>query len=296
MLSHPEPRHLSVQCASPAGLHDMAYVEWGDAANPNVLVCVHGLSRVGRDFDRLAKALANHYRVVCPDVVGRGASGRLANPLLYGVPQYVSDMVTLIARLNVPQVDWFGTSMGGLIGMSLAGLADSPIARGRKLIVNDVGPTLDPAALTRIGQYIGVPRTFASVEEATAAVKITSASFGLRTEAEWRELTELVIRKNDDGSYRLHYDMRIGDAFRAVTPQQAQAGEQALWALWANIKADTLVVRGAQSDLLSPATLQRMLDTNPLATAVEIEGVGHAPMFWHDDQIQIAKLFYLAGT
>ncbi|MGL4574955.1 MAG: alpha/beta fold hydrolase [Burkholderiaceae bacterium] len=296
MLSHPEPRHHTVQCASPSGLHHMAYVEWGDAANPDVLVCVHGLSRVGRDFDRLAKALANHYRVVCPDVVGRGASGRLANPLLYGVPQYVSDMVTLIARLNVPQVDWFGTSMGGLIGMSLAGLPDSPIARGRKLLINDVGPTLDPAALTRIGQYIGVPRTFASVEEATAAVKITSASFGLRTDVQWRELAELVIRKNDDGTYRLHYDMRIGDAFRTTTLEQAQAGEQVLWNLWANIKADTLVVRGAQSDLLSPATLQRMLDTNPLASSAEIAGVGHAPMFWGEDQIQIAKQFFLAST
>jgi pimeloyl-ACP methyl ester carboxylesterase len=288
-----EPRQYTVQCASASGLHHMAYVEWGDPTNQRVLVCVHGLSRVGRDFDRLAQALSSHYRVVCPDVVGRGASGRLVNPMLYGVPQYVSDMVTLIARLNVPHVDWFGTSMGGLIGMSLAGLPDSPIKRGGKMVINDVGPTLDPAAIGRIGQYIGVPRTFTSIDEAVAAIKITSASFGLRSEAHWRELAELVIRKNDDGTWRLHYDMRIGDAFRAATPAQAAAGEQALWALWANIKADMLVVRGAQSDLLSRETLQRMLDTNPFARSIELTGVGHAPMFWDADQIEIAKQFFL---
>jgi pimeloyl-ACP methyl ester carboxylesterase len=291
-----QPRQHTVQCASPAGLHHMAYVEWGDPANPRVLVCVHGLSRVGRDFDRLARALAHEYRVVCPDVVGRGASGWLANPMLYGIAQYVSDMVTLIARLNVPQVDWFGTSMGGLIGMSLAGLADSPIKRHGKMIVNDVGPAIEAAALQRIGSYIGIARTFGSVDEAVAAIKLTSASFGLKTEAHWRELAELVIRKNDDGTYRLHYDMRIGDAFRAATPEAAAAGEKLLWNLWANIKADVLVVRGEQSDLLSRATLQHMLDSNPLAKSVEIAGVGHAPMFWDEDQIKIAKDFFLKGT
>lgn len=291
-----QPRQHAVQCISPSGLHHMAYVEWGDPANPRVLVCVHGLSRVGRDFDYLARELSTHYRVVCPDMVGRGASGWLANPMLYGIAQYVSDMVTLIARLNVPQVDWFGTSMGGLIGMSLAGLPDSPIKRHGKILVNDVGPTIEAKALQRIGAYIGIARTFATLEEAVAAIKVVSASFGLKTEAQWRELAELVLRKNDDGTYRLHYDMRIGDAFRAVTPEAAAAGEKVLWNLWANIKADVLVVRGAQSDLLSRATVQRMLDSNPLASSVEIPEVGHAPMFWDEEQIKIAKDFFLKGV
>jgi pimeloyl-ACP methyl ester carboxylesterase len=273
----------------------MAYVEWGDPANPRVLVCVHGLSRVGRDFDPLARALSAHYRVVCPDVVGRGASSWLANPMLYGMPQYVSDMVTLIARLNVTQVDWFGTSMGGLIGMILAGLENSPIKRHCKMLVNDVGPAIEAAALARIGSYIGVAKTFATLDEGVAAMQSISAPFGLKTDAQWRTLAELVLRQNADGTWRMHYDPRIGDAFRALTPEQAALGESALWNSWANIKADLLVVRGTQSDLLAPATLQRMLDSNPLARSVEIAGVGHAPMFWDADQIKLATDFFLKG-
>jgi pimeloyl-ACP methyl ester carboxylesterase len=154
----------SVQCISAAGLHRMAYKQWGDPDNQKVLVCVHGVTRVGDDFDALASALSDHYRVVCPDVVGRGRSGKLRNPLLYQIPQYVSDMVTLVARVTANSddgaVDWFGTSMGGLIGMALASLPDNPI---RKLVLNDIGPTLDPAALRRIGDYIGQDLRFKSL-------------------------------------------------------------------------------------------------------------------------------------
>ena len=129
-------REQSVQCISPAGLHRMAYTEWGEPDNPKVLVCVHGLTRSGRDFDFLAERLAGEYRVVCPDVVGRGRSDWLKNKALYGVPQYAADMVTLLARLNVDSVHWLGTSMGGLIGMALAAQENTPIAR---LVLNDVG-------------------------------------------------------------------------------------------------------------------------------------------------------------
>jgi pimeloyl-ACP methyl ester carboxylesterase len=172
-----EARIKSVQCISPAGLHRMAYKEWGDPANQNVLVCVHGVTRVGDDFDSLARALSDHYRVVCPDVVGRGRSGRLRNPQLYQIPQYVSDMVTLVARVTANSdggaVDWFGTSMGGLIGMGLASLPDNPV---RKLVLNDIGPTLDPAALQRIGDYIGQDLRFKSFDEGAAFVREVSAS------------------------------------------------------------------------------------------------------------------------
>jgi pimeloyl-ACP methyl ester carboxylesterase len=290
-----QPRQYHVQCISPAGLHTMAYVEWGDPANPRVLVCVHGLSRMGRDFDPLARALCGHYRVVCPDVVGRGASGRLADAAFYSIPQYVSDMVTLIARLNVQQVDWFGTSMGGLIGLGLGGLENSPIKRHGKMLLNDVGPAIEAEALQRIGSYVGVVRSFATLEEGIAAVKAVSVPFALKTEAQWHEFAMLMLRPQDDGTYRLHYDPRIGDAFRATTPEVAAAGEQLLWRYWANIKADVLIARGEHSDLLSRTTLQRMLDSNPLAHSVEIAGVGHAPMFWDADQLEIAKNFFLKG-
>src|SRR5450830_1532851 len=179
----------SVQCISPAGLHRMAYKEWGDPANPRVLVCVHGVTRVGDDFDALAANLSDLYRVVCPDVVGRGRSGRLRNPMFYAIPQYVSDMVTLVARVtaNSPEgeakVDWFGTSMGGLIGMVLAGQPEAPIG---KLVLNDIGPTLDPVAMQRIAAYIAQELSFDSFEQGKQFVREVSASFGAHTDAPLR--------------------------------------------------------------------------------------------------------------
>jgi pimeloyl-ACP methyl ester carboxylesterase len=285
----PVPRFDSVQCLSPAGLHRMAYAEWGDPRNPRVLVCVHGLTRLGRDFDRLARALADVYRVVCPDVVGRGRSDWLREPMHYGVPQYVADMVTLLARLNATTVHWVGTSMGGLIGISLAGLQDSPISR---LVINDVGPRLDAAALARIGSYVGAPVRFGSVDEAIDYVMRVAAPFGLRTREEWREIAEPSLRADGDG-WVLHYDPRIAEPFKAVTPQSAAAGEAALWKLYDAIACPTLLTRGADSDLLRRDTAEEMTRRGPRARLVEFPGVGHAPMFFHDDQIAVVRNFLL---
>jgi pimeloyl-ACP methyl ester carboxylesterase len=269
----------------------MAYVEWGDPRNPRVLVCVHGLTRLGRDFDRLAQALADDYRVVCPDVVGRGRSDRLRQPMHYGVPQYVADMVTLIARLGTASVHWVGTSMGGLIGMSLAGLAESPITR---LVINDVGPRLDAAALMRIGSYLGKPVRFATHDEAIDYVAAVAAPFGLRSRDEWRELTEPSLRADGDG-WVFHYDPLIAVPFTSVTPQSAAAGEAALWQLYDAMACPTLVVRGAESDLLSRETAEEMTRRGPRARLVEFAGIGHAPMFFHDDQISVVRDFLLRG-
>jgi pimeloyl-ACP methyl ester carboxylesterase len=285
------PRFDSVQCLSPAGLHRMAYAEWGDARNPRVLVCVHGLTRLGRDFDRLARALADRYRVVCPDVVGRGRSDWLRQPAHYGVPQYVADMVTLIARLDVPSVHWVGTSMGGLIGMSLAGLADSPIAR---LVINDVGPRLDAAAMSRIGSYVGKPVRFATLDEAVDYVAAVASPFGLRSRDEWHELTEPSLRADGDG-WVFHYDPGIAVPFGSVTPQLAAAGEAAMWSLYDGIACPTLITRGAASDLLSRETAREMTGRGPRAQLVEFAGIGHAPMFFHDDQIAVVRDFLLQG-
>lgn len=285
------PRFDSVQCLSPAGLHRMAYAEWGDPHNPRALVCVHGLTRVGRDFDRLARALAEHYRVVCPDVVGRGRSDWLRDPAHYVVAQYVADMVTLLARLNAQSVHWVGTSMGGLIGISLAGLADSPIS---KLVINDVGPRLDAAALQRIGTYLGKPARFATLDEAVDYVTAVAAPFGLRTRDEWRELTEPGLRRDGD-AWVLHYDPLIAVPFASVTPQSAAAGEAALWRLYDAVACPTLLTRGAQSDLLSAETAAEMARRGPCARLVEFAGVGHAPMFFDDDQIAVVRDFLLQG-
>ncbi len=287
MPSH-APRLSNVQCLSPSGLHRMAYAEWGDPENPRVLVCVHGLTRCGRDFDALANALANDYRVVCPDVVGRGQSSWLLNPAGYVVPQYVADMVTLIARLGVATVDWFGTSMGGLIGMGLAGLPDTPI---RSLLLNDVGPHIDAPALARIGQYVGIPKRFASIDEGADYIWSISSAFGPHTRQEWLALSEPLLKADGDG-YVLRYDPSIGAAFSAVTPEAIAAGEAMLWASLAAFPGRTLIVRGEQSDLLSRTTLDQMLAHAQHARAVEIPGVGHAPTFVHADQIEIARRFY----
>src|SRR5687767_13356186 len=188
------PRRRSVQCASPKGLHRMSYLEWGDARNRDVVVCVHGLTRNGRDFDDLARALCGRWRVVCPDVAGRGDSDRLADPKLYTWAQYVADMVTLIARLDVETVSWLGTSMGGFVGMALAAQAGSPVKR---LVLNDAGPVLARASLERIAAYVGMAPTFRSLEEAEKYVRTISAPFGEHSDAQWRGLTESWVRKND---------------------------------------------------------------------------------------------------
>jgi pimeloyl-ACP methyl ester carboxylesterase len=289
-----EARIKSVQCISPAGLHRMAYKEWGDPANQNVLVCVHGVTRVGDDFDSLARALSDHYRVVCPDVVGRGRSGRLRNPQLYQIPQYVSDMVTLVARVTANSdggpVDWFGTSMGGLIGMGLASLPDNPI---RKLVLNDIGPTLDPAALQRIGDYIGQDLRFDSFDDGAAFVREVSASFGQHTDEQWHKLASDVLRENPEGQWVRHYDMGLAEPLKGSTPERAKADEAALWAAYDAIGCPTLLVRGEHSDLLSRATAQQMLVRGPKPQLVEIPNTGHAPTFINADQIAIARKFLI---
>jgi pimeloyl-ACP methyl ester carboxylesterase len=277
---------------SPTGLHRVVYKEWGDPDNRRVLICSHGVTRVADDFDALARALCDEYRVVCPDTVGRGRSGRLRDPQHYRIPQYVSDMVTLIARVtrDADPVDWFGTSMGGLIGMALASLPGNPVG---KLVLNDIGPTLDPVAIQRIGDYIGQDLRFPTFEAAARFVRDVSASFGEHSDAEWHKLATDVLRQDDSGQWVRHYDMGLAQPFRCATPESAAADEAMLWAAYDAIRCPTLLVRGEHSDLLSRATAEAMAARGPRATLVEIPGVGHAPTFLHDDQIALVKQFLL---
>ena len=269
----------------------MAYTEWGDADNPRVLICVHGLTRLGRDFDRLARAMAPEYRVVCPDVVGRGRSDTLGDPAHYVIPQYVADMVTLIARLNVEHVDWVGTSMGGLIGIGLAGQIDSPI---RRLVINDVGPRLDAAAVSRIGDYVGLPMSFTDVDQAVDYISTIAAPFGLTRREDWRELVEPGLIR-DGARWKFHYDPRIAVPFKASTPERTRADEAVLWSLYDNIRCPTLVIRGASSDLLSRDTLSEMAARGPKARTCEMPGVGHAPTLMLDNEIAIVREFLLGA-
>lgn len=280
-------RQRTVRCASPGGLHRIAYREWGDPRNERVLVCVHGLTRCARDFDTLAAALSDHYRVICPDVAGRGESEWLADPMLYQLPQYLGDMVTLVARLDVENVHWVGTSMGGLIGMALAAQAGTPV---QKMVVNDAGPVIAKASLERIAAYVGMAPVFPDIGTAEQYVRAVSATFGPHTDAEWRFLTEVVMRRNADGTLRLHYDPKLAEPFRANMPEK----DLELWDLWDAIRCPTLVLRGAQSDLLTRETCEQMSGRGPKAKVVEIPGVGHAPTLMHEDQIRIVREFLVS--
>jgi pimeloyl-ACP methyl ester carboxylesterase len=288
-----DPRLCHVQCLDTRGLHRMAYWEWGDAANPRVLVCVHGLARQGRDFDTLARDLSSDYRVVCPDVVGRGQSDRLVDPMGYAIPAYVADMVTLVARLGVAQVDWVGTSMGGLIGLALAALQGSPV---RRLVLNDVGPVIEPAALQRIGTYLGVPVFWRTVEEAAQALWAISQGFGPHTPEQWLALTrpQLVPAEQDGvAGFKLHYDPAIAVPVRATTPEMAAAGQAMLWHMYDSLQCRTLLLRGGESDLLSAGTAQAMAVRGPRAQLHTFAGVGHAPTLVQADQRAVVRRFLL---
>ena len=283
-----EPRRRSVLCASPAGLHRMAYREWGDPRNRDVLVCVHGLTRSGRDFDELARALCAQWRVICPDVAGRGDSDRLADAKLYTWAQYVADMVTLIARLDVEAVNWLGTSMGGLVGMALAAQAGSPV---KKLVLNDAGPVIAKAALERIAAYVGQTPSFASLEDAEQYVRAISAPFGPHSDAQWRFLTETWVRRNEDGRWHPHYDTRIAEAYRASMPEK----DLELWHLYDAVRCPTLLVRGEHSDVVSRQSAAEMARRGPKAKLAEIRGVGHAPTLLQPEQIAVVRDFLRQG-
>lgn len=281
----------TVQCLSPAGLHNMAYKEWGDPKNPAVLLCVHGVTRVSDDFDALAAVMSDRYRVICPDVVGRGRSSWLTNPQAYQLPKYVSDMVTLIARLDVAQIDWFGTSMGGLIGMGVAALKDNPI---RKMLLNDIGPTINYAALMRIAEYMGKEVRFPTFEAGVDYIRTIAAPFGPHSDEQWNKLAGDVLRQQKDGQWSRHYDPAIAQAFSTFTEENAAQSEAALWAIYDAIQCPVLLVRGSESDLLSRETADLMTQRGPRAALAELAGIGHAPTFMQPEQIALARDFFIA--
>ena len=292
----------------------MAYREWnqtGDPAHPHVVLCVHGLTRQGRDFDALATRLSRFARVICPDVVGRGQSDWLADPAGYAVPLYAADMLALLAQLHaeapIQTLDWVGTSMGGLIGLAVCGQAALPLPVAvRKLVLNDVGPALEWPALERIGRYVGMPLRFASVEEGAAAMWQLSSSFGPHSPEEWLALSRPMLRPLDHhdaafadragGGFALHYDPAIGEPFRAMTQEAALHSEAVLWQLYDAVAADTLLLRGEDSDLLSAATALAMSKRGPRARVETIAGVGHAPTLVAQGQSQMVVDFLVGSS
>ena len=279
--------------------HRVGYWEWnqtGQVDHPHVIVCVHGLTRQGRDFDVLAQALSHHARVICPDIAGRGQSDWLADPMAYGVPQDAFDMLVLLTQVHaqypIAQLDWVGTSMGGLIGMAVAGTPDLALPVPiRRLLLNDVGPRLEWSALQRIGTYVGQSPRFASVEEGAAWLRVQSADFGPHTDAQWLALSEPMLRPGPEGGFVLHYDPKIAVPMQGMTQEQVVQGEALLWNLYDAITAQTLVLRGAKSDLLTAQTVQEMAQRGPKAHSVTLEGVGHAPTLVQPEQVALVKEF-----
>ena len=274
--------HAFLLGLSPAGFHRLAYTEFGQAGGNGLppLICVHGLTRNGRDFDLLAGALQTRRRVVCPDIVGRGRSDWLPDPALYGYPQYLAGMSALIARLDAPAVDWVGTSMGALIGMMLAAQPNSPI---RRLVVNDAGPSIPAASLQRIAGYVGADPSFPALDALESYLRQIHAPFGPLTDRQWAHLAEHSARRRDDGMLGLAYDPTIAAAF------SGEIEDVDLWPVWDRIECPVLVLRGAESDLLTADVAREMGTRGPTSRLVDIPGCGHAPALMAEDQIAIVR-------
>lgn len=299
------PQHEEVDCPHPEGQHRMAYVRWGDPDAPRVVVCAHGLTRQGRDFDLLAQALVSQspkpLQVICPDVAGRGQSQWLDNPALYQIPQYAADMLVMLgqvqARLGgqpVQSLDWVGTSMGGLIGMVLAGQPGLPMpCPVRRLVLNDVGPAISWSSIERMKTYVGQYGQFSDLDEVASALRTLSPGFGPVPPDVWRDMSSHMTRPSAHGALTLHYDPAIGVPLRAMTPENAMAGEATLWALYDQIQAQTLLIRGQDSDLLTPEIAIHMTQRGPHAALQTWAGCGHAPTLTSDEQIHVLTSFLL---
>jgi len=273
---------------SAAGFHRVSYTDWGAPDARHIVVCVHGLTRNARDFDTLAGAIEHRCRVLCPDIAGRGQSDWLVRKEDYGYVQYLADMTALIARATARAgpdaiVDWVGTSMGGMLGMLLAGQPNTPI---RRLVLNDVGPLIPKAALERIATYVGKAPSFANLDEAQAYVSQVSATFGPLSKDQWRHLTVHNTREGPDGRLHMNYDPGIATPFAA-----GPAKDVLLWNVWDRIGCPVLAMRGADSDLLLPETAREMTVRGPRARLVEFAGVGHAPALMAADQVAAVQDF-----
>jgi len=270
----------------------MAYREWQPArAEKRTVVCVHGLTRNGGDFDRLAEALVSEgYRVICPDLAGRGHSDWLVDASAYAVPQYVADMVTLLARIDRVEVDWVGTSLGGMVGMTLASSSTAATPPVRRLLLNDIGPVLSRAGLARIASYVGGGKHYTEFAVAEADLRERMATFGEHDDDEFRLLSRHYFVE-DGAGWNAHYDPAIGDAFADVPDDDV-----AFWPVWQTIDCPVMVLRGETSDLLSRETALTMTrggpeGDGPAALLETLPGVGHAPTLIRPEQVALVSRF-----
>lgn len=276
--------------ASVEGFHKVVYSDWGTPNKKDTLVCVHGLTRNRHDFDHLSKELSKTRHVVCPDVVGRGDSDYFKDPTHYGYEQYIMDMTTLVARLDVEAVDWLGTSMGGLFGIVMAAQPQTPI---RRLILNDIGPFIPREAIDRIKEYAGTAIEFANYEQAKMVLRGIYEPFGILDEDQWEHLISHSVRKKE-GKHILAYDPRAtggveGQKEDAPVVREDKEGNVVFWDIWEKITCPVLVINGKNSDILPPHVIEQMKKRGPKFEHVLIEGAGHAPALMAKDQIEMIK-------
>jgi pimeloyl-ACP methyl ester carboxylesterase len=267
------------------GFHRVAYTEWGEPTSPPV-VCVHGLTRNGRDFDYLARALQEDRRVVCPDLPGRGRSEWLADKQQYSFQTYCADLTALLARLDREQFDWVGTSLGGMIGIVLAAQPGSPI---RRLVLNDAGAFVPKAATERVLSYVGKAPAFSSLHEVEQYLRGVLAPYGELAPEHWAHLARHSAHELPDGRFALVYDPDLATPMKAAPPEDFE-----MWALWDQIRCPVLLLRGETSDVLRPETVAEMRERGPPVEVVEFEAVGHAPSLMDDAQIDVVRRWLLA--
>ena len=279
-----EPRDNFYYGLSNEGFHRNYYREWGDPDSEHTIICVHGVTRLSKDFDVLANALSKRYRVICPDIVGRGYSDWFGNKQNYNFLQYCADMNALIANLNVEKVHWIGTSMGGIIGMILGAMSHTPI---ESLILNDVGPNLKRAELQRLGKYIGKAPIFPTKKALFEYYKETYQAFGSLPDKHWKEMARYSSFKEDYG-YRMHYDPKIGDAFRS----SYSFYNFDLWKYWEEIECPTMLIRGEHSTFFTTEVAEKMCGRDSDVSLQLVKDVGHAPMLNNKEEVQFIKDFY----
>jgi pimeloyl-ACP methyl ester carboxylesterase len=284
----PVPRHGSYRGLGVGGFHRLHYCDWGQRDNPRIVICVHGYSRHARDFDVLARALSADFRVICPDLAGRGESDWLGTAMEYSFPQMLADLNALLSRLDVTEVDWVGTSLGGLLGMFLAAQPGTPI---RRLVMNDVGAFVPSDSLRQIGRHLNAPVRFNSLADVEAHLRAAYDESGVMTDDQWRQLTLHSARPDGDG-YRLHYDPDLATLAGSLPPLPSLY----FWDVWNKVTCPTLLLRGEHSTVFPQSVAEWMQIEHDGAQLVEIPGCGHAPLLMSPMEIDVIARFVGADT
>lgn len=279
---------------SPEGFHPLCYGEWGKQNEGSGVLCVHGLTRNKSDFSYLAESLKQDFHVTALDVVGRGESAYFQNPQYYSYQQYLSDIYTLVARLRWENIYWIGSSMGGLLGMIMASLPNSPV---KALILNDIGPFIPKETAEKIRQYAGTKVNFSTLEEGKEFLKQRYGGFGIEHPEHWEHFFHHSLVKDQDGSYTLAYDPQvsnvIADQATSIPSLQDAAGNFLFWHYWHHVKCPVLLIRGESSDVLPYSVIEKMQSMGPKFELVEIKNAGHAPALMEKEHIDIIHRWLL---